>query len=131
MAIAPDFVVTMIYPMQGNEKAIGLDYRKNERQREAAMTVRREGRLVITGPVDLVQGGRGLILRYPVMARASDGRIDFWGILSGVMDMEKLYKSAGLRNDALPIDVAIRQEKAPDGAAFSVKRRSSKTIRCC
>lgn len=57
LAIAPDFVVTRVYPLQGNEASLGLDYRKNERQRAAAMQVLEQDRLIVTGPVDLVQAG--------------------------------------------------------------------------
>ncbi len=40
IAAAPNLIVSLVYPMQGNEKALGLDYRKNENQRAAAMRVR-------------------------------------------------------------------------------------------
>src|SRR5690606_22885454 len=53
IAAAPDFVISMTYPLEGNEAAIGLDYRKNAVQREAAMRARDAGRLVLAGPVDL------------------------------------------------------------------------------
>src|SRR5688572_25304527 len=36
VAAAPDMVVTMVAPLKNNERAIGLDYRKNAAQREAA-----------------------------------------------------------------------------------------------
>jgi diguanylate cyclase (GGDEF)-like protein/PAS domain S-box-containing protein len=43
VAAAPGLVVSLMYPIEGNEKAIGLDYRKNVQQREAAHE-RRENR---------------------------------------------------------------------------------------
>ena len=55
-----------MYPLAGNEAAIGLDYRTNEVQREAALRVRETGKLVVAGPLDLVQGGTGLIGRAPI-----------------------------------------------------------------
>ena len=36
IAGAPDLVISLMYPLKGNERAIGLDYRKNDAQREAA-----------------------------------------------------------------------------------------------
>lgn len=48
LAIAPDFVVTGVYPLQGNEASLGLNYRTNERQRAAAMRVMQENRLIVT-----------------------------------------------------------------------------------
>ena len=40
IAGAPDLVVSLMYPMAGNEKAIGLDYRTDPKQREAALRAR-------------------------------------------------------------------------------------------
>lgn len=56
LAIAPDFVIDRVFPLKGNESTLGLDYSKNERQRAAAFQVKERGRLIVTGPVDLVQG---------------------------------------------------------------------------
>ncbi|HYA73086.1 MAG TPA: CHASE domain-containing protein, partial [Roseiarcus sp.] len=51
IAGAPDLVVSLEYPMKGNEAAIGLDYRKNEKQREAALRARDSGDVVLAGPL--------------------------------------------------------------------------------
>src|SRR5690606_23937853 len=45
IAVAPGLVITMTYPMAGNERAIGLDYRANEAQREAALRVMETGEM--------------------------------------------------------------------------------------
>src|SRR5690606_21972257 len=66
LAAAPDLVVSMVYPLKGNEKSLGLDYTKNAAQKEAAMQVQNSRKMIITGPVKLVQGGEGLIARFPV-----------------------------------------------------------------
>jgi sensor domain CHASE-containing protein len=65
-AAAPDMVVSWVYPENGNEKAIGLDYRNNEKQRAAAMLARNTHNIVLTGPVELVQGGTAFVVRCPV-----------------------------------------------------------------
>jgi sensor domain CHASE-containing protein len=54
---APDMVIRLMYPLAGNEKAIGLDYRKTLEQFAAAEEARRSGELVLAGPLRLVQGG--------------------------------------------------------------------------
>ena len=111
IAAAPDFVISMTYPLEGNEAAIGLDYRKNAVQREAAMRARDAGRLVLAGPVDLVQGGRGFVGRFPVYTDAPQGR-RFWGLVSAVVDVERLYADSGLFDAALPIEVSITGKDA-------------------
>ncbi|MFC3074532.1 bifunctional diguanylate cyclase/phosphodiesterase [Shinella pollutisoli] len=105
LAIAPDFVVTLAYPLKGNERSIGLDYRKKEAQRAAAMRVRDLGRLIVTGPVELVQGGLGVIARYPIYA-GKDGSRTFHGIASAVIDLDRLLANSGFDDD-LKIAVSI------------------------
>lgn len=56
IAAAPDMIIQMMYPIEGNERAIGLDYNSIQEQREAALRARDLGDLVLAGPVDLVQG---------------------------------------------------------------------------
>ena len=62
---------------------------------------------MLAGPVDLVQGGQGFVGRFPVFV--DDGRGDrrFWGIVSAVVDGERLYRDSGLLDDDLPIEMAI------------------------
>ena len=55
IAGAPGLVVSLQYPLEGNEKALGLDYRKNPAQRQAALRARDSGDVVLAGPVDLVK----------------------------------------------------------------------------
>ncbi|HEV7249205.1 MAG TPA: EAL domain-containing protein [Shinella sp.] len=113
LAIAPDFVVSLVYPLKGNERSVGLDYRKNERQRAAALQVKALGRLVVTGPVDLVQGGRGLIARYPVRAGSDNA---FIGIASAVIDLDRLLSSSGFKDD-LRIAVSLSSRPHVGGEA--------------
>ncbi len=107
IAVAPGLVVAYECPLRGNEKAIGLDYRKNDEQREAALRTRDSGDVVLAGPVDLVQGGRGFIARLPVFVDGGDETRRFWGIVSAVIDLDALYRDAGLYARNLGVDVAI------------------------
>ena len=66
IALAPDLVVNMVYPLAGNRAALGLDYREAGPQRDPALRVRDTGRLILAGPVDLVQGGTGFVGRFPI-----------------------------------------------------------------
>lgn len=107
VAAAPGLVIRMVYPMEGNAAAIGLDYRQTPEQREAALRVRDTGGLVLAGPVDLVQGGTGFIGRFPVFIPTQDGTDQFWGIVSAVLDETALYQSAGLLDPGQKIRVAL------------------------
>ncbi len=120
IAGAPDFVVRMVYPLSDNEAALGLNYRDNAEQRDAAMQARDSREIVLAGPVHLVQGGRGFIGRYPVYYRNGTGEERFWGIVSAVIDADRLYQESGL--DAMEADLSIaisgRDGHADNGAVF-------------
>jgi len=107
---APDLVLRYIYPPEGNEGALGLDYRKNDIQRAAAFAARDARDLVLAGPLDLLQGGVSVIGRYPIFAKNPDGTERFWGLVSAVIDLEELYLAAGIPLDhtGMAFEFAIR-----------------------
>ncbi|MBN8290585.1 CHASE domain-containing protein [Rhodobacter sp. NTK016B] len=119
LAAAPDMVIRFIYPMEGNSAAIGLNYLETPRQRDAAILARDSGRLVLDGPVDLVQGGVGYIGRFPVFIPDGTEQGRFWGLVSAVIDAEQFYAATGLNDETSPIEVALR-DVDQDGAAGAV-----------
>ncbi|CCV06357.1 Diguanylate cyclase/phosphodiesterase with PAS/PAC and Chase sensor(S) [Mesorhizobium metallidurans STM 2683] len=120
IAGAPDLVISLMYPMEGNERAIGLDYRKDERQRAGALRARDERKLILAGPVNLRQGGQGFVGRIPVFVPSAGNTERFWGIISAVVDVQRLYRASGLSDDDLGIDVALIGKDAlgPGGEQF-------------
>ncbi len=104
---APDLKVAYAYPYEPNKAVIGLDYRTNAAQRDGALKAAETGNFVVTGPINLIQGGRGLIVRYPVMVEKAGAASSLWGIISGVVDIEKLFADSGLFTKSLDIDIAI------------------------
>jgi sensor domain CHASE-containing protein/nitrogen-specific signal transduction histidine kinase len=119
IAAAPDMVIRLMYPVAGNEQAIGLDYRLLPDQRDGALRARDTGDLVLAGPVDLVQGGQGFVGRFPVFLRAEQGPPAFWGLVSVVIDIDELYGEVGL-NSALPFALSLTGQDAtgPAGQRF-------------
>ena len=108
LALARDLVVSHIYPIAGNEQAIGLDYRSNEGQWPAVEQVIDENRIVVAGPLELVQGGIGLIARFPVRLRADgSGERRLWGIASTVIDFPGLLTNAGYTRFAETYHLAL------------------------
>lgn len=108
IAGAPDMVVQMVYPLVGNEKVVGLDYTKTPSQRDAVMRVRATGHLVMAGPLELVQGGIGIVARFPVVVDQLQGRPAFWGIVSAVIDVDRLYANSGIATADFELDLTIR-----------------------
>ncbi len=128
IAGAPDLVVSFVYPLKGNEPVLGLDYRRNPVQREAALRARDTGDLVLAGPLDLVQGGLGLVARFPVFVDNGRAAKRFWGILSAVIDIEGLYAASGLSDPDLPLDVSIsgRDGEGGQGELFYGKESTTR-----
>ncbi len=115
LAAAPDFVIRFVSPLAGNEKALGLDYRNLPDQWAQAQAAMQTGRMAVAGPIQLVQGGRGLVARVPVYVGDR-----FWGLVSSVMDIDKLVREVGLDELSGRLDLAIRGKdgKGPEGDVF-------------
>lgn len=79
--LAPDGVVECVYPLEGNESVIGLDFFSESEGNKEAIQAKETGELVMGGPFNLIQGGQAIVGRLPVMLN-EDGRERFWGIVS-------------------------------------------------
>lgn len=109
IAAAPDMVIRYMYPMEGNRAAVGLDYRNTPSQFEAADRARRTRELVLAGPLELKQGGLGLITRIPVFLQTESSNEEyFWGLISAVIDIDRFLEKSGLHDEAMPINLAIK-----------------------
>ncbi len=102
---APNMVIRMTYPLEGNEKSIGLNFLENAAQRADALRARDENQIVMAGPLELVQGGQALIARMPVFIPPEQ---QFWGLLSVVLDINKIYVNSGLVSLSENYDVALQ-----------------------
>ena len=101
--IAVGYRLIYLYPIKGNEKVWGLDYRKVPGQLAAVQRVIDGGTPLLLGPMRLVQGGQGLIYRVPVSVK---GR--YWGLISTVIDADSFFAEALARAKAENVDLAIR-----------------------
>lgn len=96
LQLAPDGVITRIYPLVGNEAAIGHNILKDDKRREEALEAVQDRRLTLAGPFELLQGGTAVIGRNPVFLSQSDGSDTFWGFTSALILLEDLIGGAGL-----------------------------------
>jgi len=108
VAIAPDNVVAFVYPVKGNEQALGLDYASRSDQWPSVARMMKEQRLVVAGPVALVQGGIGVIGRAPIYLVDEHGNREYFGLTSTVIELERLLERTGWTSAARRLDVAFR-----------------------
>lgn len=113
--VAVGYRIAYIHPLKGNEKAIGLYYPDVRGQWPAVKRLIDGGVPVLLGPIDLVQGGRGLIYRVPVYIRGT-----YWGLVSTVIDVDSLLVDAFKAANADGVEVALRGKDGAgmDGAVF-------------
>lgn len=94
--IAKDGIVSQVYPLKGNEKAIGLNMIENAQRKTEAELARDSGEYTIAGPYELVQGGTGVLLFDPVYATDAAGNRYFWGFSILVIDWPQFIKEMNL-----------------------------------
>ena len=120
VAAAPDMIIRLVHPLASNEAVLGLDYNTSPAQSEAAKRARDSGQLVLAGPLNLVQGGVGIVSRFPVNIKGSDGTTRFWGLVSVATDATRLFADSDLTKPDSPVEVAIRGRdgKGAEGELF-------------
>ncbi len=96
--LAPDGIVSAVYPLQGNESVLGHNLTGAKAGDKEAQTAIERGTMLMAGPFTLVQGGLGIAGRLPVYL---DGT--FWGIVSVTLN----YPDA-LRGLTIPDSVAAQ-----------------------
>jgi signal transduction histidine kinase/sensor domain CHASE-containing protein len=111
VALAKGYIIKYVYPLDGNRKALGLDYRNAPDQVNAVQRCIQERLTVIAGPVKLVQGGIGIVGRTPIfLVDSLQSKTDtgFWGIASTVINFEMLLKSSGYDSLLQKFKIALR-----------------------
>lgn len=103
LAVAIGYKLTYVYPIKSNEKAIGIDYHDLPQQWPQIQQAVKTHQGVLSGPVDLVQGGRGLVYRYPIYIDS-----EYWGLLSTVINTDSFFKAAFNNLATSEYDFAIR-----------------------
>ena len=94
--LAPDNILEIVYPLAGNEAAVGLDLLADPNRRALLLPSIETGATVMQGPFELTQGGQALAVRHPVYR--TDG--SFWGFAAVILDWVRLTEITGF--DSLP-----------------------------
>ncbi len=98
LQMAPKGVVSAIYPLAGNEKAIGHDLLKDPARRTDALKTIESKKLTLAGPLELIQGGVAVIGRLPVFLSENNGKDQFWGFTIVLIKLKDLLNAAHIDN---------------------------------
>jgi PAS domain S-box-containing protein len=94
--LAPGNRLEFVFPLAGNEAAVGLDLLADSDRRAILLPSIESGTTVMQGPFELTQGGQALAVRHPVYR--TDG--SFWGFAAVILDWVRLTEITGF--DSLP-----------------------------
>lgn len=94
--LAPAGVVRQIYPLAGNEEAMGLDMLTNPDRKKEATLARKSGEYTIAGPFELKQGGIGALLFDPIYTKDEEGNETFWGFSILVLNWDNFMEDIDL-----------------------------------
>ena len=104
-SIAPAGIIEYISPQRGDRSLLGLDLLNDERYslRESAKLAISSRQLVLSDPVQLIQGGSSLIAHKAIFVDQQ-----FWGLISMVLDIPAIIKIAGLEDSSNPLLLEVR-----------------------
>ena len=94
----PGAVVTMSYPVEGNEAVIGKNFFEiPEREKDVWLAINTKS-IALSGPYHLLQGGLGVVARNPVFLQNADGKEYFWGFSAIILDLPKALDAVELNH---------------------------------
>lgn len=91
--MVPNGVIRYVYPLEGNEKVIGLDILNSDLLKEEALKSIETQKMYFAGPFELTQGGQGIVGRLPVYLKNK-----FWGFSAVIIKFDKLLINSGINS---------------------------------
>jgi diguanylate cyclase (GGDEF)-like protein len=115
LGIAINYQMVYVYPLEGNEKALQLNYQNAPDQLakvEQAIAIRTG---VLDGPLTLFQGGQALVYRYPIFVNEQ-----YWGMISTAINTPSFFAAAFSGAPAGRYEFSIRKmdESGVPGTIF-------------
>ncbi len=91
LQLARDGVISHLWPVRGNERALGLDLFNHALHGGYSRQVLETRRPLLYGPFELIQGGAGFALRVPVFVAGAGGERS-WGLASAIVRLQGLLE---------------------------------------
>jgi sensor domain CHASE-containing protein len=102
-ALVEGTTIVYVYPAAGNDVMKGVDLKQVPAHWPAVLVAMNSADGVLVGPVDLIEGGKGLIFRMPLRV---DGK--HWGLFNTIIDMDSYLEEITGCRQLSPVDFAIR-----------------------
>ena len=91
--LAPNGVVSEIYPDKGNE-AGKIDLLNDEKRSKISNYAKKYHTTITQGPFELKQGGSGIAIRNPVYLEDENGQEYFWGFTIVIVRVPKVFEDS-------------------------------------
>jgi diguanylate cyclase (GGDEF)-like protein/PAS domain S-box-containing protein len=91
--IAPNGVVTEVYPEERNESS-KIDLINDSDRGEISRYARDNDTVIMQGPLELKQGGYGIAVRNPVYLENENGQKSFWGFTIVILKVPEIFSDS-------------------------------------
>lgn len=119
--LAKDGIVSRIYPMEGNEEAMGLNMLEHPARKKEATLAKESGQYTIAGPFPLVQGGNGALLFDPIYVKNEAGEETFWGFSILVLNWDNFLEEAEIKKlEAASYEYQIWKRGTEEGEKLTI-----------
>lgn len=117
LQLAPGGVVSRIYPLEDNEEGM-IDLINDKDRGFICRYARDNDKLIIQGPFNLAQGGKGVAIRKPVYLTTGDeapSAENFWGFAIAIVRVPEIFENSVVTLKAFGYNFELICESVIDG----------------
>ena len=121
--LAPDGIVTDIYPTEGNEDG-KIDLLHDKDRRKISCYAKDNHTIITQGPFELKQGGYGIAVRNPVYLKDKNDEEYFWGFTIVILRVPNIFSDALHALSNFGYEYSLSKTDAPWSDNYTVVYRS-------
>lgn len=125
--LAPNGIVTDIYPAAGNEDG-KIDLFHDESRSELCRYGRDNNVITLQGPFSLSQGGSGIAVRNPVYLADETGQETFWGFTIVILRVPEVFARSTQALEHFGYDYRLSKRTAPLGDEYEEVASSGQAL---
>lgn len=125
--MAPDGVVTDIYPDKGND-AGKIDLINDSKRGDVTRYGIDNDMIIMQGPFELNQGGMGIAIRNPVFIEDEEGNSRFWGLVIVIVKVPEIFIDSVEGLDNFGYDYCLTKTKSPLDDEYDVLSSTGVTL---